>query len=58
MAAEPGDGGGGARALPVAGVEAAAQRAGVRAGDCIARLNREVPTDVLDLEMAAADGAL
>jgi putative radical SAM enzyme (TIGR03279 family) len=58
LAAEAGVGGGGARALPVAGVEAAAQRAGLRSGDCIARLNGAVPTDVLDLEMAAADGAL
>ena len=58
MAAEAGEGGVGARALPVAAVEAAAQRAGLRAGDCIARLNGAVPIDVLDLEMAAADGAL
>ena len=58
MAAEAVEGGGGARALPVAAVEAAAQRAGLRAGDCIARLNGAVPIDVLDLEMAAADGAL
>ena len=42
----------------MAAVEAAAQRAGLRSGDCIARLNGSVPTDVLDLEMAAADGAL
>jgi putative radical SAM enzyme (TIGR03279 family) len=42
----------------VAGVEAAAKRAGLRSGDCIARLNGAAPTDVLDLEMAAADGAL
>lgn len=44
--------------LPVADVRAAAARAGVREGDCIARLNGAVPVDVLDLEMAAADGAL
>ncbi|MCX6372151.1 MAG: DUF512 domain-containing protein [Actinobacteria bacterium] len=43
--------------LPVAAVDAAAQRAGLRPGDCIARLNGAVPQDVLDLEMAAADGA-
>jgi putative radical SAM enzyme (TIGR03279 family) len=58
LAAEPGEGGGGARALPVAAVEAAAQRSGMRPGDCIARLNGAIPIDVLDLEMAAADGAL
>ncbi len=33
----------------------AAARAGLRAGDCIARIDGEVPVDVLDLEMAAAD---
>jgi len=42
----------------VACVQAAAQRAGLRPGDCIARLNGAVPADVLDLEMAAADGSL
>ncbi len=47
-----------ARPLPVADVRAAAARAGLREGDCIARLNGAVPIDVLDLEMAAADGAL
>jgi putative radical SAM enzyme (TIGR03279 family) len=44
-------------ALPVAAVQDAAQRAGLRPGDCIARLDGVVPHDVLDLEMAAADGA-
>ena len=44
--------------LPVAAVQDAAQRAGLRPGDCITRLNGEVPEDVLDLEMAAADGTL
>ena len=43
--------------LPVAAVGDAAQRAGLRPGDCIARLNGAAPQDVLDLEMAAADGA-
>jgi putative radical SAM enzyme (TIGR03279 family) len=42
----------------VASVEAAARRAGLRSGDCIARLNGAAPVDVLDLEMAAADGSL
>ena len=42
--------------LPVAAVQDAAQRAGLRPGDCIARLDGVVPQDVLDLEMAAADG--
>jgi putative radical SAM enzyme (TIGR03279 family) len=41
--------------LPVAAVQDAAARAGLRAGDCIARIDGEVPVDVLDLEMAAAD---
>ncbi len=44
--------------LPVEAVEAAAARAGLRPGDCVVRLNGAAPTDVLDLEMAAADGAL
>jgi len=44
--------------LPVAAVQDAAERAGLRPGDCIARLNGAAPQDVLDLEMAAADGAL
>ena len=55
-----GDGGAGSRArtpagMPVAAVEDAAARAGLRPGDCIARIDGEVPVDVLDLEMAAAD---
>jgi putative radical SAM enzyme (TIGR03279 family) len=41
----------------VAAVQDAAQRAGLRPGDCIARLNGAAPKDVLDLEIAAADGA-
>jgi putative radical SAM enzyme (TIGR03279 family) len=41
----------------VAAVQDAARRAGLRPGDCIARLNGAAPQDVLDLEMAAADGA-
>ena len=48
----------GAGGLPVADVQDAARRAGLQAGDCIARLNGAPPTDVLDLELAAADGAL
>jgi putative radical SAM enzyme (TIGR03279 family) len=43
--------------LPVAAVQDAARRAGLQPGDCIARLNGAAPQDVLDLEMAAADGA-
>ena len=43
--------------LPIIGVQDAALRAGLRPGDCIARLNGAAPQDVLDLEMAAADGA-
>ncbi len=42
--------------LPIEDVREAAARAGLRAGDCIARLNGVAPIDVLDLEMAAADG--
>lgn len=57
MAAEPRAGGSAAQALRVACAHAAAQRAGLRSGDCIARLNGAAPADVLDLEMAA-DGAL
>ncbi len=38
-------------------VQDAAQRAGLKPGDCIARLNGAAPQDVLDVEMAAADGA-
>jgi putative radical SAM enzyme (TIGR03279 family) len=44
--------------LPVATAEGAARRAGLRPGDCIVRLNGGIPADVLDLEMAAADGSL
>jgi putative radical SAM enzyme (TIGR03279 family) len=44
--------------LVVAGAEGAAARAGLRAGDCIVRLNGRLPADVLDLETAAADGPL
>lgn len=40
----------------MAAVQDAAHRAGLRPGDCIARLNGAAPEDVLDLEMAAADG--
>ncbi len=43
--------------LPVVDVCAAASRAGVRCGDLIMWLDGEPPVDVLDLEMAAADGA-
>ena len=41
--------------LRVAAVEDAAERAGLLPGDCIARIDGEVPVDVLDLELAAAD---
>lgn len=57
MGAEAGERGAARASLPVAAVQDAAQRAGLRPGDCIARLNGAAPQDVLDLEMAAADGA-
>ena len=57
MGAEAGERGAAGASLPVAAVQDAAQRAGLRPGDCIARLNGAAPQDVLDLEMAAADGA-
>jgi putative radical SAM enzyme (TIGR03279 family) len=44
--------------LPVAAVEGAALRAGLREGDCLLRLNGVPPADVLDLELAAADGTI
>jgi putative radical SAM enzyme (TIGR03279 family) len=44
--------------LGVADVRGPAVSAGLRAGDRIVRLNDEIPVDVLDLEDAAADGAL
>jgi len=44
--------------LPVEAVQAAAKRAGLRPGDCIVRLNGAAPVDVLDLELAAAEGTL
>ncbi len=52
-AAERGASGAG---LPVDAVQDAALRAGLRPGDCIARVSGAAPQDVLDLEMAAADG--
>lgn len=42
--------------LPIEDVRDAAARAGLLAGDHIVRLNGAAPLDVLDLEMAAADG--
>jgi len=57
VGAEAGERGAARASLPVAAVQDAAQRAGLRPGDCIARLNGAAPQDVLDLEMAAADGA-
>ena len=57
MGAEAGERGAAGASLPVAAVQDAAQRAGLRPGDCIARLNGAAPQDVLDVEMAAADGA-
>jgi len=56
VGAEAGAHGAEGASLPVAAVEDAARRAGLRPGDCIARLNGAAPQDVLDLEMAAADG--
>jgi len=58
VGADAGERGAADASLPVAAVQDAAQRAGLRPGDCIARLNGVVPQDVLDLEMAAADGTL
>ena len=57
MGAEAGERGAPGASLPVAAVQDAARRAGLRPGDCIARLNGAAPQDVLDLEIAAADGA-
>jgi len=57
VGAEAGERAAAGASLPVAAVQDAAQRAGLRPGDCIARLNGAAPQDVLDLEMAAADGA-
>ena len=57
MGADAGERGAPGASLPVAAVQDAAQRAGLQPGDCIARLNGAAPQDVLDLEMAAADGA-
>jgi putative radical SAM enzyme (TIGR03279 family) len=58
VGAEAGERAAAGASLPVAAVQDAAQRAGLRPGDCIARLNGAAPQDVLDLEMAAADGAV
>ncbi|HET6494633.1 MAG TPA: DUF512 domain-containing protein, partial [Thermoleophilia bacterium] len=48
----------GPASLPVEDACDAAARAGLLAGDRIVRLNGAIPVDVLDLEMAAADGIL
>jgi NifB/MoaA-like Fe-S oxidoreductase len=56
VGAEAGERGATGASLQVAAVQDAAHRAGLRPGDCIARLNGGAPQDVLDLEMAAADG--
>lgn len=42
--------------LLIEGVSAAAQRHGVRSGDRLLTIDGQPPEDVLDLEMAAADG--
>ncbi len=46
------------RGVTVEAVAGPAARGGVRDGDCIVRLNGAQPQDVLDLELAAADGTL
>ena len=46
-----------ASGLIVEGAAAAARRAGVLAGDCIVGLNGRRADDVIDVELAAADGA-
>jgi len=57
VGAEAGERGAPGASLPVAAVQDAARRAGLRPGDCIARLNGAAPQDVLDLEIAAGGGA-
>jgi len=44
--------------LTVAAADGPASRGGLRAGDCIRAVNGVAPLDVLDLELAAADGPL
>jgi putative radical SAM enzyme (TIGR03279 family) len=44
--------------LAVAAADGPASRGGLRAGDCIRAVNGAAPLDVLDLELAAADGPL
>lgn len=44
--------------LEVAAAEGPAARGGLRAGDCVRAVNGDAPMDVLDLELAAADGPL
>lgn len=44
--------------LAVAHTDGPARRGGLRPGDCICAVNGRAPRDVLDLELAAADGPL
>ncbi len=51
-------GDGGRSGLAVEAVEGPARRAGLRPGDCITAVNGRRPSDLLDVEDAAADGVV